>query len=85
MDILIEIIGEFLLESFFEIIKNKKISKWIRYPLAILLFTFYAFIIFVIAYIGIDLLHDNKVVGIILILISLILLISILYILKKQA
>lgn len=32
MELLFEILGEIFFEGIFEIIKNKNISKWIRYP-----------------------------------------------------
>lgn len=41
MDILIEIIFELIFGSAVEVVKEKRISKWIRIPLAILLLLFF--------------------------------------------
>ena len=41
MEYLFEFIAELLLEGSLEISKNKKISKWIRYPLLITISLFF--------------------------------------------
>ena len=52
MDIVFEIIFDLLFEGSVEITKNKKISKWIRYPLLVVLSLFFVFIIGLLYYIG---------------------------------
>ena len=41
MELFLEIVFEFLFEGIIEVIKNKNISKWIRYPLFILVTLLY--------------------------------------------
>lgn len=41
MELLFEFLGEIFFEGIIEIIKNKKISKWIRYPLFLLISVFF--------------------------------------------
>ena len=64
------------MEGTMELSTNKKVPKWIRYPLAIILILFFT-IIFggLIIYIGIKALSNNPVAGIILISLSLVLVI----------
>ena len=45
MELLFEILGEIFFEGIFEIIKNKNISKWIRYPLFIFINALYLVIL----------------------------------------
>ena len=45
MELLFEILGEIFFEGIFEIIKNKNISKWIRYPLFIFMNALYLVIL----------------------------------------
>ena len=63
-----ELLFEFLVDLFFEgsieIAKNKKVSKWIRYPLMILISIFVLGIIFLIAFVGISLAIENDKMGI---------------------
>ena len=42
MEFIIECILELLLEGSIEVLPNKKISKWIRYPLAIFVILFFS-------------------------------------------
>lgn len=55
-----EILFELLFEGSFEIVKNRKISKWIRYPLFFLFAIFFLLIIFLIGFIGILLLFRKE-------------------------
>lgn len=41
MEILLEIVGELVLEGCLAVGSNKKISKWVRYPLLTLVLLFY--------------------------------------------
>ncbi len=41
MEVLFEILGEIFFEGIIEVIKNKRISKWIRYPLFVVMNVFY--------------------------------------------
>ena len=41
MDILLEIVGELVLEGCLAVGSNRKVSKWVRYPLLTLVLLFY--------------------------------------------
>ena len=71
MDWLFEFILELVLESGIEASKNKKISKFIRYPIIFIITFFYLSIIGLIIVVGISILKDTILGGISLILIGL--------------
>ena len=75
MELLIEILLELIFEGTFELSSNKKVPKWVRYPLIAIIVLFCAIVIFGLLIIGIRILNENIFIGIVLILISLILLI----------
>ena len=75
LEILFEIIGELFLEGGLEIAANKKISKWIRYPLALLLILFFTALIGGLIVIGISILDSNIAVGLFLIILGSILMV----------
>ena len=80
MELLLELIFELLIEGSAEIAKDKKVNKWIRYPLAVLLLLFILAIIIALAVIGIIFLTEEKtntkLFGILFIIIDVILIIS---------
>ena len=76
MEFLIEILLDLLLEGSIEISSDKKISKFIRYPLIVVIILFFAVVIFGILILGIASLNENIYLGLLLIIISLIMLIS---------
>ena len=76
MEFLIEILWDLLLEGSIEISSDKKISKFIRYPLIVVIILFFAVVIFGILILGIASLNENIYLGLLLIIISLIMLIS---------
>lgn len=84
MEYLVEGVLNLLMEGSFEIIKNKKISKWVRYPILILLISFFLLVIFFLGYFGIKLIISNKGIslyaGILFIIIDLLIFY---YIVKK--
>ena len=63
------------MEGTMELSTNKKVPKWIRYPLAIILILFFTIIFGGLIYIVIKALTNNPVAGIILISLSLVLVI----------
>lgn len=83
MDLIIEFIGEVIIEGIIELIQNKKISKWIRYPLLIIILLFYAFIIDAIAIVMIKGFKEDIVLGIFMLLVEVLLIIGIIYIIRK--
>lgn len=84
MDFFIELIGELLIEGSFELATNKKVSKWIRYPLLGVLIILYSIIMFGILFIGINSINENFWVSIFLIVISLVLFIGTIVAIKRK-
>lgn len=71
MDIIFELILELLIEGGMEVSTNRKISKWIRYPVALILALFFAAVIFGMLFFGIFLLQSNLFAALFIILIGL--------------
>lgn len=71
MKFIIEFIIDFLFESSIEVSKDKKVPKYIRYPLIAIIPLFFIVVIGLIFYIGIIVLKESIIAGIILILIGL--------------
>jgi len=84
MDFLIELIGDILIEGSFELGTNKKVSKWIRYPILTLLIIFYSVIILGILFIGINSINENFWLSIFLIVVSLVLFIGTIIAIKRK-
>lgn len=59
MEFLIEFLCELLFEGSIEISSNKKASKWIRYPLIVLIIGFFCFVIFGLIFVGIMFLEKS--------------------------
>lgn len=80
MEILLEIIFDLLFEGSIEIVKCKKVSKWIRYPLIAIFAALYIFLIGVIGFLGIALIASEQpyttFFGIFFLIIEIILIIS---------
>lgn len=76
MDELFEALLELLFDLMLEISSNSKISKWIRYPLILIITLIFIIVIFGLMIIGLDLLKENIYIGSFLVLISIVLLIS---------
>lgn len=63
MDELIEFILDLLLEGGIELSANKKISKWIRYPIIAFLFLFFTIVIFGMIILGILMIEESILVS----------------------
>ena len=83
MDFIIEFVIELLLEESIEISSNKKVSKWIRYPLILFIVTIFMGIILLIFYLGFSLLNKNMLVAILILIIGVFMLISAIIKFKK--
>ena len=83
MEFIIELILELLLEGGEEICANKKISKWIRYPILFFIMLFFSAVILLIIFVGIKVIKNNIIVGIILIAIGLLMLICAIHKFRK--
>ena len=73
MELLFEFIGEILIEGLVEIVKNKKISLWLRIPLFLIISIGYLGIMFLLVFLSIKSWKDNLLFAIILLVLSLIL------------
>lgn len=76
MDLLGEIFFELLLEGSLELGTNRKVPKWIRYPVLILLVLFFSLIVGLIFVVGLSILKKNVGIGLFLIAAAIILLIG---------
>lgn len=83
MDFIIELVIELLLEGSIEISSNKKVSKWIRYPLILFIVTMFVGIILLMLYLSFSLLNKNALAAILILIISVFMLISAINKLKK--
>lgn len=80
MDLLLELIFELVMESSIEIAQDKKVKKWIRYPIAFFLALFIIVVLLTIMFVGIMFLMDEeiniKLAGALFIIFDVILIIS---------
>lgn len=76
MDELIEIALDLIIEGGLEISGNKKINKWIRYPIIALISLFFLTVIIGLLVFGILILKQTILGGIFIIIISIVLIIS---------
>ncbi len=84
MEFLVELIGEVFFEGITEIIKNKKISKWIRYPILFVMSFVYFFLMLVFGGLAFQLLMAKQILGgLIMLILFLIFLILIIHFVKK--
>ena len=90
MEFIIELLLDLILEGSIEISSNRKVPKWIRYPLIVLIILFFTIVIFGMLILGLIILKNNLYFGLLMILISIILLIlgikkyKIIYVEKKN-
>lgn len=59
MELIFEFIFELLLEGGLEISSNKKVNKWIRYPILAIIILFFLTIILGLIFIGITMIEEN--------------------------
>ena len=76
MDELIELVLDLLLEGGIEISSNKKVSKWIRYPIIGLLMLIFTVVIIGLFILGILLVEENILISLVIILIGIIMLVG---------
>lgn len=70
MEFIIELVTELVLEGSFELSKNIKTPKWLRYPLIILVALFFITVIAIIFTLGIVTLKESTIIGLLLIIIA---------------
>ena len=87
MGLIFEIVIDFIVSIFIEntdnIIKNKKISKWIRYPVILIAIVLSSFITIAPIILGVVLLNKNTIASVIFILIGTIFTLLMIYEIKK--
>lgn len=83
MELIFEFILELFLEGGIEISKNKRISRWIRYPILVIIILFFATVIFGILFLGLMLLPKNILVSLFMLGIGLFMLIGTILKFKK--
>ena len=87
MDLILEIVIDFIVTIFVDntdnIVKNKKISKWIRYPVIFVTILLCSLVTIAPIILGIVLLNKNIIASIIFILIGTIFTSAIIYEIKK--
>jgi len=76
MEFIFELMADLLLEGSMEIASNRKISKFIRYPILAIIILFFLVVIFGLMYLGIISLSGSIIGGIFIIILSLVLLIA---------
>lgn len=74
MDLIYEIILEIIFEGTLELSSNKKVPKFIRYPLIFILFLLISIIIVGIFILGISIYNENAIISLILLISSIALL-----------
>lgn len=84
MDDVLEFIFEFLFEFGSEIAKEKKVSKWIRYPLILLLITSFLGVVSILIFTGVLAFSTNIVLSICLFALGLFILIGGIYKFRKE-
>lgn len=88
MDMLIELVVDLLFDAGLEVTKNKKISKWIRYPLIVLIALFIIGVIGCLMCVGIVVILSKEkfqmLLGTLILLLSIVLLICIIKNIKKE-
>lgn len=72
MEFIIELILELLLEGSIEVSSNRKVSKWIRYPLIIFIISIFSGVILLIIFLGLSLLNDWFLAGILFLIIGIV-------------
>ena len=76
MDFIIELLLELIFEGGMELSTNKKIPKWLRYPLIVIILLLFALVTIGVIIIGILSMKENLLFGIFLTFIGLIMLVS---------
>lgn len=84
MDDIIEFLLELLLDGSIEVSKNKKVPKWIRYPIMILLILLFSLILLFIIYLGLSILRDSIILGSIILLITFIFIVMVIKKIKRH-
>ncbi len=88
MELLLEVIFDLIVEGSAEVAKNRRISKWIRYPIVVLISLFIIAVIGLLTFMGFALIFKGdryaKLAGILFLIFDIILIISAIKNIKKE-
>lgn len=84
MEFIVELILELFIEEGIEVSHNKKVSKWIRYPILALWILFFATVILGLIIIGIWIIPDIVIGGIFMIMVGFIMLCMFVFKFRKK-
>lgn len=70
MEIVFEILGEFIFEVLFYTGTDRKISKWVRYPILFIVLVFFLTVILGIFALAVSTIEKNAIISIVLIIID---------------
>ena len=70
MEIIVDFLLELILEGSEEVSANKRISRWIRYPLIVLIGLFYIAVISIIFLVASKVFEENRLISIVLLLLD---------------
>lgn len=85
MSAILEFIAELIFDGAIELAKNKKVSKWIRYPMIAIISVFYLTILGIVLFCGYKLIKHNIIGGLTILGIASFILILAIYALRKEA
>lgn len=83
MELFLEIVFEFLFEGIIEVINNKKVSKWIRYPLFMIVTLIYTCISLLFFSLSFSFIRESLLAFLILFIIGVVLLIMFFLFIRK--
>ncbi len=88
MELLLEVIFDLIVEGSAEVAKNRRISKWIRYPIVVLISLFIIAVIGLLTFMGFAIIFKGdryaKLAGILFLIFDIILIISAIKNIKKE-
>ena len=79
MEFIFELVFELLFEGGMEVTSNRKVSKWIRYPLLAIFTLIFGGIIFLIVFMGVSSLENTIIGGLFIIGLGIFMLIACIY------
>lgn len=83
MEFIFELIAEVLVDGGIEVGTNKKISKWIRYPILFILISLCLAVTFLVIFVGISIFEKSALGSILIIFVGIILFIGVIFRFRK--
>lgn len=83
MELIFELIAEVLVDGGIEVGTNKKISKWIRYPILFILISLFLAVTFLVIFVGISIFEKSALGSILIIFVGIILFIGVIFRFRK--